>query len=96
MKAFTVPEFVKNARDLIYLLLDIKPSFEINECHVTHSSNRRSPMHKCIKSRCVPFFPLQRCGNVCGVIVSNLAVSISTDANLFFSFCKNKSIYPTH
>ena len=86
----------RNPRDLIYLLLNIKPSFIISECHVTHPSNRQSSTHKCIESRCVPFFPLQRCGNVCGVIVSILAVSISIEANLFFSFCKNKSIYPAH
>ena len=60
----------------------------------THSSNWQSSTHKCIKSRCVSFFPLQWCGNNCGVIVSILAVFISTDANLFFSFCKSKSIYP--
>ena len=74
----------KNPRDLIYLPLDIKPSFIINECHVTHPSNRHSSTHKCIESRCVPFFPLQRCGNVCGVIVSILAISISIEAYLFF------------
>ena len=49
-----------------------------------------------IMSRCAPFFPLQQCGNVCGIIVSILAVSISIDANLFFSFCKNKSIFAAH
>ena len=32
------PELEKNAHDLIFLLLDIKPSFIINECYVTHSS----------------------------------------------------------
>ena len=33
------PEFEKNVHDLIYLLLDIKLTFIINECHATHSSN---------------------------------------------------------
>ena len=45
MKVFTVtfkpPELEKNARDLIYLLLDIKPSFIINEYHIMHSSPPR-------------------------------------------------------
>ena len=54
------PDLEKNARDLTYLLLDIKPYFVINECHVTHSSNRQAPINKCIKSKCVPLCPLQR------------------------------------
>ena len=33
------PDLEKNARNLIYSLLDIKQYFIINACHVTHSSN---------------------------------------------------------
>ena len=38
-----------------------------------------------------PFPPLQRCGNVCGVIVSISSVIISVNPGLFISLCKAKN-----
>ena len=86
----------KNARDLITLLLDTEPDFSIDECHITPPSLRKAPNHRCIKGRCASFFPLQRCGSVCGVIVSIFSVIISKNPGLFISLCKANSANSNH
>ena len=49
-----------------------------------------------IKGRCAFFFLLQRCGNVCGVIVSIFSVVISINPGLFISLCKAKDANSNH
>ena len=90
------PELEKYSRDLITLLLDTEPDFSSNECHITPPSLRKAPNHRCIKGRCASFFPLQRCGNVWGVIVSIFSVIISKNPGLFISLCKAKGANSNH
>ena len=63
---------------------------------VTHPSNQESPTHKFVKSSCASLFSMQQCGNVCKTNVCITDNSICINEKLFFSFCKNKFIYPTH
>ena len=89
------PELEKNARDLITLLLDIEPDFSINECHITPLL-RKAPNHRCIRGRCASFSPLQRCGNVCGLIASIFSVIISKNPGLLISLSKAKGANSNH
>ena len=90
------PEIKKIAHDLVTLLLDTEPDFLITEWHVTPTSLRKTPNHKCIKGRCASFSPLQRCGNVCSMVVLFLSVIISVNPGLFISLRKAKALNSNH
>ena len=84
------PIFIDSYKEELILLLRNKAALiGIIECHYNNTNIRSLQVqkHKCTQGKCASYFPLQVCGNICGVSVVVCGCLGSYDYELFERFC---------